>query len=49
MIEAHNAQAYGANLQNKGQTKDIFAKGEPDKGCTFSFILKNALVETVKL
>ncbi len=49
IIEAHNAQANGANLQNKGQTKDIFAKGEPDKGCTFSFILKNALVETVKL
>lgn len=49
IIEAHNAQTNGANIQNKNGTKDIFAAGEPDKGCTFSFILKNALVDTVKL
>ncbi len=49
IIEAHNAQANGANLQNKSTAKDIFASGEPDKGCTFSFILKNAIVDTVKI
>ncbi len=43
IIEAHNIQAHTANLPNGG----IFAQGELDKGCTFSFILKNAVLDRV--
>jgi len=40
IVEAHN------NDTPKGPSGSIFAEGELDKGCTFSFILKNSIVET---
>jgi signal transduction histidine kinase len=39
IIEAHNNETPG------GCTGSIYAKGELDKGCTFSFILKNSIIE----
>ncbi len=45
IIEAHNAGIAGVNLPNGG----IFAEGEINKGCMFSFILKNAVLDRVNL